>query len=544
MQETLSKMNLRAWSCALAIVACVGLLVVGSLPRDAANADPASPSPEVAAATDSAKALSSAFRAASDKVLPSVVMIRNLPTPMKISKKAPTGEWKKEEITPDGKRHEFEFRGTPFGFKGTPFEDLFKNNPEMKRFFGDIPSMPEMPGGPGAPHGGGGIGSGVIIDAAGLILTNNHVVDGGGKIVVRLQDGREFEAVEIKTDPKTDLAVVRIEGADGLVAAELGNSDEVQVGDWVLALGDPFGLEGTVTAGIISAKGRGIGITARENFLQTDAAINPGNSGGPLVNLDGHVVGINTAISSRSGGNQGVGFAVPVNLAKWVSHQLVSDGIVRRAYLGVMIQPVTHELAQQFNVKTRDGVLVTDVRKDTPAAKAGLKEGDVIVEFNGTKITSPRQLQGVVEQTQIDSSTKMVVVRDGKRTTLNVTVREQPSEYGLAAGMGQQEEASPKAESSTFEKLGLQLEQLTPEVAKHLGLEGHQGLVITEVQPGSPADAAGLKSGMLITQANRKAIGSSEDLGRILAEDDSKDGVLLLVRDRNGARFVVLSFDE
>ncbi len=225
----------------------------------------------------------------------------------------------------------------PFGFKGTPFGDLFKN-PEFHRFFKQFPSGP-MPGMPG--QGMIGAGSGVIVDPAGVILTNNHVVAGGGKIMVRLQDGREFKAVDIKTDPKTDLAVLRIEGAGTLPAARLGDSSKVEIGDWVLALGQPFGLEGTVTAGIVSAKDRGLGITDREDFIQTDAAINPGNSGGPLVDLDGEVIGINTAISSSNGGYQGVGFAIPANLAKWVGGQLETAGKVHRAYLGVGIQPVT-----------------------------------------------------------------------------------------------------------------------------------------------------------------------------------------------------------
>ena len=252
--------------------------------------------------------------------------------------------------------------------------------------------MPNIPRGePGGESGS--VGSGVIIDPSGIILTNNHVVDGGGKIIVRLHDGREFDAIDVKTDPKTDLAIVRIKGAGTLPAAKLGNSDDMQVGDWVLALGDPFGLEGTVTAGIVSAKGRGLGITARENFIQTDAAINPGNSGGPLVNLDGEVVGINTAIASQTGGYQGVGFAVPSNLAKWVSEQLIANGTVRRAYLGVGIQPVTQELAKQFGVQGQQGVRGRRRAADTPAAAAGVKPGDVIVEFAGKPVANPQELQ-------------------------------------------------------------------------------------------------------------------------------------------------------
>ena len=226
-------------------------------------------------------------------------------------------------------------------------------------------------------------GSGVIVDPSGVILTNNHVVAGGGEIMVRLSDGREFKAFDIKTDPTTDLAVLHIKSKEPLPAAKLGDSKKVEVGDWVLALGEPFGLEGTVTAGIVSAKGRGIGINEREDYIQTDAAINPGNSGGPLVNLDGEVIGINTAISSNTGGYQGVGFAIPIDLAKWVGEQLVKSGTVHRAYLGVMIQPVSQSLAEQFNVKVHEGVLVTQVQPHTPAAKAGMKAGDIILDFAG-----------------------------------------------------------------------------------------------------------------------------------------------------------------
>ena len=227
------------------------------------------------------------------------------------------------------------------------FGEQFRGMPDLRQFFKDSPRMPK--------HGQSGMGSGLVIDASGVILTNSHVVADGRKITVRLHDGREFKASKVVTDPKADLAVLQIEGAGHLTAAKLGDSDSVEVGDWVLALGNPFGLEGTVTAGIVSAKGRGVGINERENFIQTDAAINPGNSGGPLVNIDGEVIGINTAISSNSGGNEGIGFAIPINLAKWVAQQLSDGGTVHRARLGVMVQPLTYELAQQFGLQSAAG---------------------------------------------------------------------------------------------------------------------------------------------------------------------------------------------
>ena len=463
---------------------------------------------------DYANSLSKAFRDAAEQVLPSVVMITNMPAVAQVS----NGQ---------GRPPQQRWNENPFGdmFPGLP-------GPELHRFFRELPSVPQMP-----RHGTAGMGSGVIVDPSGVILTNNHVIDGGGKIAVRLHDGREFEAVEVKQDPKTDLAIVRIEGATDLKAVKLGNSEETLVGDWVIALGQPFGLEGTVTAGIVSAKGRGIGITARENFIQTDAAINPGNSGGPLVNLKGEVIGINTAISSNSGGYQGVGFAIPVNLAKWVGGQLEKDGVVHRAYLGVMIQPVTQPLAEQFGVKVHEGVLATDVQPDTPAAKAGMKSGDVIVEFAGTRVASPQELQGLVERTEIGSKQAMVVLRDGKRVTLNVTVREQPQEYGLA---GKAPQRSQKAEPSRFDKLGIQLENLTAEVAEQLDVKADHGVVITEVRPGSPADQAGLATGMVIAQVNRQDVKSVEDFRKALEQQPLDKGVLLLVRTPEGARFVVL----
>ena len=243
----------------------------------------------------------------------------------------------------------------------------FRGVPDLQKFFRGLPQMPK--------HAPGGMGSGLIIDASGLIVTNKHVVENGGRIVVRLHDGREFKATKVTADPQTDLAVLRIEGAGHLTAAKLGDSDAVEVGDWVLALGHPFGLEGTVTAGIVSAKGRGVGLAERENYIQTDAAINPGNSGGPLVNLDGEVVGINTAIESRSGGNEGVGFAIPINAVKWVSNQLAKDGTVHRARLGVMVQLLSDELAKQFGLKPRMGVLVAEVaRTARPRRRASRRE--------------------------------------------------------------------------------------------------------------------------------------------------------------------------
>lgn len=497
----------KTWAALSVLPMVIAVAAAATLPTDADKA-------KRSEVTNYAKSLSQAFREASNDVQDSVVLIKADPVmPVK---------WNDRGEAPKGQMPPNPFEGTPFG-----------NMPELKRFFEQMPQTP------GRPHGGqGGIGTGVIIDAKGVILTNNHVVEGRNDVTVRLHDGREFKATEIETDPNTDLAIVHIEGAEDLKPAKLGNSDQVQVGDWVLALGHPFGLEGTLTSGIVSAKGRGIGMPARATFIQTDAAINPGNSGGPLINLDGEVIGINTAISSSSGGNQGIGFAIPVNLAKWVSEELMDDGVVQRAQLGVMIQPMTHELASQFGLEDRDGVAVTDVIEDLPAAKAGVKAGDVILEYDGQKVSTPRELQAVVERSKIGANHEMKIWRDGKHQTLKVVPRESAEEKAEKSATTKSERANP----SRFEKLGLEVETLTAEIAEHLNVKAEHGVVISDVLNGSPADRAGLKSGMVIVEAARKPVKSVADLKK--AVEEAKDGgLLLLVRSEQGARFLVLKSD-
>lgn len=477
-------------------------LAAASMPSQANSGGGAAKGGASTPVLQDARSLSQAFRDTAKAVQPAVVMIQNQPARIERS------NWRGPGLG-----------GAP---GDGPLDELFRD-PRLRPFF----QMPR-----GMPHSG--IGSGVIIDASGVILTNNHVVAGDGVVTVRLHDGRVFEAAEVKADPQTDLAIIRIEGAENLTAARLGDSDATEIGDWVLALGQPFGLEGTVTAGIISAKGRGIGITDRENFLQTDAAINPGNSGGPLVSLNGEVIGINTAISSSSGGNQGVGFAVPINLAKWVGGQLVSDGKVKRAQLGVVIQPVTHELAEQFGVEARKGVLVTSVLPDSPAAKAGLQPGDVVLGFADEEVSSPQQLQGVVERSTPGSAQTLGVVRDGKRITLTVTCREQTDEYATAAA-----ESAP-GPTSRFNALGLEVGPLAGDVAEQTGMADAEGVAITSVRDGSPAKGAGLAPGMVITQVNRRAVGSVSEFRAAVESQPLENGTLLLVRTAAGSRFVVL----
>jgi serine protease Do len=476
----------------------------GSTIRWTDNSTSGSESADHVASHNYAKSLSSAFRGASEKVIASVVTIQSTGTQSHGNDSAQGGQLPEE----------------------------LRDHPLFKRFFEGVPEGSfDIPGGQQRT----GMGSGVIVDASGIILTNNHVVNGADKLLIKLHDGREFAATEWKTDPKSDIAVVKINSPTSLPVASIGNSDKIDIGDWVLAVGAPFGLDATVTAGIISAKSRGIGITAREEFLQTDAAINPGNSGGPLVNLDGEVVGINTAISSTSGGYQGVGFAVPVNLARWVGDELMAHGTVRRAFLGVGIQPIDDTLSKQFSLDTVKGAVVTDVRPESPAAKAGLQSGDVVLEFDGMAISRPGDLQGRVERASLDEPHKVVVIRDGKTVTIEVRVEAMPTNLSVAKPVRTETPALPE-----FNGLGLQLTELTDDVAIQLGMEIVTGLVITEVRAGSPADTAGLKEGMVISKVGQTDVKSLADFAAAMKDVPLNDGILLLVRVGEASRFVVI----
>jgi len=457
-----------------------------------------------------ARELSAAFRFAAREVLPAVVTIQKKAEPIA-----------QREGTP---------RRNPF--EGTPFEDMFREDDPLYEFFRELPDRPQ--------RRGTGMGSGVIVDASGVILTNNHVVEGDGIIEVQLSDGRSFEARRVKTDPRTDLAVVWIDDAGPLKSARLGNSDKLEIGDWVLAVGHPFGLFQSVTAGIISAKGRGIGVAMREDFIQTDAAINPGNSGGPLINLEGEVIGINTAISSRTGGYQGAGFAIPINLVKWVSDQLVKTGTVRRAYLGTEIGPVTAELAEQFGVDVNNGALVTHVIPDSPADEGGIEPGDVVVGFGEKQVKTPRDLVAAVERAPIDERQRVDVIRNGQRRTLGVTVKLQPEDYGMVRARRRAENFSEESDRMAYQKLGLEIGPLAPEAARELGLpEDTGGVLITSVDRSGPARLAGLSAGMAIIQVNRRPVGTPEQFDAIVSKWDDEQ-LLLLVRTRSGSRFVVL----
>jgi len=419
---------------------------------------------------------------------------------------------------------------TPGGEQMAPF----MNDPFFRQFFGDeffrrfqIPRERRE----------NSLGSGVIVSSDGYIVTNNHVIAKADEIRVLLNDKREFTGKIIGTDPKTDLAVIKID-AKNLPVVPWGNSDQLEVGEFVLAIGNPFGLNSTVTMGIVSAVGRAnVGIADYEDFIQTDAAINPGNSGGALVNSRGELVGINTAIFSRSGGYMGIGFAVPSNMARTVMDALIKTGKVTRGWLGVSIQEVTRDLAAQFGLKETRGALVSEVLGDSPAANAGLQAGDVIVAFDGRTVESPTALRNMVAQTPVGKSVRVEVVRDGRRQVFNVKIAEQPKEIAEAGSEGP-EEAQTGGESALS---GLEARTLTPEIAQQLGLPPTtRGVVITGVDPNSPAAAAGVQPGDVILEVNRQPVRSVEDLRRIAAKLSKKDSVLLLLNRRGGKLFLAL----
>jgi len=397
--------------------------------------------------------------------------------------------------------------------------------------------FPNMPGG---PFGGffnhpqipenrpvQGAGSGVIINSNGTILTNNHVVEGAKEVTVTLADKQELKAEIVGRDPKTDLAVLKISAAKNLPAADLGNSDQLQVGDWVLAVGNPFGLNSTVTSGIVSAKGRVIGAGPYDDFIQTDASINPGNSGGPLFNMKGEVVGINTAIIS---GGQGIGFAIPVNTAKPLIPQLLEKGKVTRGYLGVNIQTVTPELASALKLQDAKGVLVADVISGAPADKAGIKRGDVIVAFDGKPVQDSHELPALVAATPVGKEAPVTVVRDGKEQQVLVKV----------AALDSDETTSDEPRQQAQGKWGLQLQDLSSQLAKQLGLKVDQGALVVAVQSGSPADEAAIQQGDVILEVNREPVKSVKEVKEMIAKAGDKDSLLLLVQSEQGKHYVVL----
>jgi serine protease Do len=494
----------------VAAFALLGALAAGvAIERSGAIGD--EPRKEInPAALRHAQELSEAFNNAADVAMPSVVTVYSK------TKAHPVA--KSRGARPPGENP----------FKGTPFEDFFNG----RNFDGMTPDqMPRK-----------GMGSGVIIDSSGIVLTNNHVVEGADEVTIHLADGREFKADDVKTDEQTDLAVVRIHGAGNLPAATLGDSDKLRIGDWVIAIGNPFELEQTVSAGIISGTGRELSSVRRARFLQTDAAINPGNSGGPLVNLRGEVIGINTAIATDNGRFQGVGFAIPVNTAKWVTGHLREKGSVQRAYLGIGLEELNSELADKFGAHLGDGVLVAQVFPGTPAAKAGFQPGDIITKFAGQRVKDRSELQSLVERSAVDTKQQVEVLRDGKTSTLEVTAKSLPKDFGLADRRGRPNKSNSN-ESAAYEaeEIGLEVSELQADRAEELGYAGESGVVVTQVDHDKVSFEKGIREGMLIVKVDKKPVKNVEEFKTALQGQSLKEGILLLVRVPSGAnRFVLL----
>jgi serine protease Do len=372
------------------------------------------------------------------------------------------------------------------------------------------------------------LGSGIIVDADGYILTNYHVVRDADKLTVVLSgNGRkEYEAKLVGSDPKSDLAVVKI-NAKNLPTAQLGDSDAMKVGQWVVAIGAPFGLQHTVTAGIVSAKGRAnVGVADYEDLLQTDAAINPGNSGGPLVNLRGEVIGVNTAITSRSGGFEGIGFAIPINMAKNLLPTLKAGGKITRGYLGVFIQDVTAELAEKFGNREAKGALVAELSPDSPASRAGIEIGDIIIKANGKPIEEANQLRIAVSSSQPGTKMSLTVLRKGEEKEIVVELGELLAEITASGG------------AVINQELGISVQTLTPDLARQFGVREDRGVVVTDVERGSSAHRAGVQVGDVIVEVNRKRVANAQEFQAALAV--SPKSVLLLIKNNEGTKFVVI----
>ena len=414
------------------------------------------------------------------------------------------------------------------GPQSSPFDDPF-----FRRFFGDEFFKRDQPHRERKERGQG---SGVIVDSNGLILTNNHVVNKADEIRVILSDKREFKGKLIGTDTKTDIAVVKIE-ATGLSTVPLADSDQLEVGEFVLAVGSPFGLTQSVTMGIVSAVGRAsMGIAEYEDFIQTDAAINPGNSGGALVNIRGELVGINTAIFSQSGGNMGIGFAVPSNLARSIMDQLVKGGKVVRGWLGVAIQELTPELAAQFGLTDTKGVLVSDVMDDSPAKKAGFERADVITDYDGKAMDSPTHLRNAVAQTPIGRKVPVKLIRDKKHKTIDVTIVEQPKSLGQS---GLEENGESTAPTGVLSDIDVR--ELNEELATRYGIKtAERGVVVVRVRSGSTAEDMGVKEGDLVLEVNRKPVNSLKSYERAVSGLAKDQAVLLLLKRKGQTIFLTL----
>ncbi len=412
-----------------------------------------------------------------------------------------------------------------------PFD--FFDDPFFRRFFGDQVPRPNVP----KEHKEQSLGSGVIVSEDGYIVTNNHVIEKAQEIKVLLSNKRDYKAKLIGADPKTDIAVIKIE-AKGLAALPWGDSTKLRVGEIVFAIGNPFGLNQTVTMGVIGAVGRAnVGIADYEDFIQTDAAINPGNSGGALINARGELIGINTAIVSRTGGYQGIGFAVPSSMAKQVMESLIKFKKVVRGWLGVSIQEVTSDLAEEFGVKDLKGALVSGVMKGSPAEKAGIKQGDVILKFNGKDVEDTGHLRNMVSQSPIGTKVKVKVFRAKKELEVEVAIVELPKKMGEAAT----EEGAGEGQEESNALSGVTVRELTPDLAKHYGIkESDGGVAVVKIEPGSKAFEAGIRPGDVVLQINQKELATIEDYKQAVAKLKAKERILMLIRRKGEDLFLTI----
>jgi len=497
------------------VVAAVAAAMVLAAP--AKGAAPSETAPAVQASLPSADALSGAFERVADQASPAVVFI---------------------EV-------EKEMKGTPAGFFGPGTEQGDPGDFFRYFFFGPGQGFGPQSGPGFGPQGGRergmphsmpmpmGQGSGFVISPDGYIVTNHHVVGDADHVRVTLSDGRKFDAKLVGSDPETEIALIKVD-ATGLPTIPLGDSDQSRVGEWVLAIGSPFGLEHSVTSGIVSARGRGnVGIVDYADFIQTDAAINPGNSGGPLLNMKGEVIGMNTAIVSRTGGSNGVGFAIPVNMIKYITGQLRNHGTIARGYLGISIQNLTPDLAKWFGLEEGHGVLVADVAKNSPAERAGLQRDDVIVEFNGQPVQEAGSFRSRVATTSPGAAVEMAIMRDGKRVTKTIDIGTLPGEH-VAMNTGPQEQVERT-------DVGLAVQPLTDDLAKRFGYEGEHGVVVSEVTPGSEAARAGIREGDLIKEVNRQEVDNPRDFQQALKKGEKAHTALLLLQEGQGTRYATLN---
>jgi serine protease Do len=450
---------------------------------------------------------SSSYREVAKQVLPAVVSIEATMKLARLDAKAPH-------------------------LNGFPFGDIPGLPDELRKRFKEFEQQPQDQ----MPHRG--LGSGFIVDPKGVIVTNDHVVRNAQRVEVVLNDGRRFAAKDIKTDPKTDLAVLRIDAPGPLPFLEWNNSDTMEIGDRVLAVGAPLGMTGTVTSGIISAKGRDIHMNQYEDFLQTDAAINPGNSGGPLVSLDGRVVGVNSAIKSGTGGFQGIGLAISSNLARSVMENLLKDGTVHRGYLGVQVQPLDPAVGRRLGVPANSGVVIAKVVPGTPAARAGMQDGDIVTSVAGKPVKDARELQRMVAGIARGTPVAMSVFREGTSKELQVTIEEQPRKMGVASADGSSEGSEP----TSLDKIGVKVTDLTPESAKKSGLpEKTKGVLVEDVDPNGVAARAGLRRGALIQKVDQKPVQTADEAQAALEKASLDKGVLLQVRIPDvGTTFMLL----